>query len=143
MQDTVQGFNWNNTQAAIYQFVVYYLSHVCHIQCSSYWIISDCLKNDINAIRSCIKAVVTDLQEHVHLLNKCIYFSVGAGPQYKNYNNFTNLCHHQSDFKVNAEWHFFETSRGKSPCDDIGGSEAFSCKSELVKANKDKSVLFL
>ena len=61
MQDTVQGFNWNNTQAAIYQFVVYYLSHVCHIQCRSYWIISDCLKNDINAIRSCIKAVVTDL----------------------------------------------------------------------------------
>ena len=40
----------------------------------------------------------------------------------KNYKNFVNLCYHQEDFGVAAEWVFFATSHGKSPCDGIGGS---------------------
>ena len=49
------------------------------------------------------------------------YFSNGAGLQYKNYKNFANLCHHVSDFQLAAEWKFFATLHGKSPCDGIGG----------------------
>lgn len=33
-----------------------------------------------------------------------------------------NLCRHEDDFGVSAEWHFFATSHGKSPCDGIGGT---------------------
>ena len=33
-----------------------------------------------------------------------------------------NLCLHKYDFGLNAEWIFFATSHGKSPCDRIGGS---------------------
>lgn len=36
--------------------------------------------------------------------------------------NFINLCYHKSDFGVKAEWHFFGTGHGKSPCDGIGGT---------------------
>ena len=100
VEDAVQDFNWTNTQAIIHPFVVYYLSYDCNIQCRSYCIISGRLKDDINAIHSFIKAVVTDFKEHVYILNKCIYFSDGAGPQYKNYKKFIH-------FKMNAEWHFF------------------------------------
>ena len=42
--------------------------------------------------------------------------------QYKNCNNFTNLCFHHEDFDIHAEWNFFTTSHGKTPCDGIGGT---------------------
>jgi hypothetical protein len=32
-----------------------------------------------------------------------------------------NLCYHE-DFHVAAEWNFFATLHGKSPCDGIGGT---------------------
>ena len=50
------------------------------------------------------------------------YFSDGAASQYKNRKNFINLCHHEEDFGVHAEWHFFATSHGKGPCDGLGGT---------------------
>ena len=31
-------------------------------------------------------------------------------------------CHHSKDFDLNAEWVFFATSNGKSPCDGIAGT---------------------
>ena len=50
------------------------------------------------------------------------YFSDGCAGQYKNFENFLNLCYHKNDFALNAEWIFFATSHGKYPCDGIGGS---------------------
>lgn len=50
------------------------------------------------------------------------YFSDGAASQYKNFKNLENVMHHQKDFGLMAEWHFFATSHGKSPCDGIGGT---------------------
>jgi len=54
-------------------------------------------------------------------VKKIIYFSDGAGSQYKNRFNFLNLLHHETDFDVRAEWHFFATAHGKGACDGIGG----------------------
>lgn len=51
-----------------------------------------------------------------------MYFSDGAASQYKNCKNLINLLYHETDFAINAEWHFFATSHGKSPCDGIGGT---------------------
>ena len=51
-----------------------------------------------------------------------MYFSDGAGSQYKNRKNFVNLCSHQEDFGVSAEWHFYVTSHGKGACDGLGGT---------------------
>lgn len=50
------------------------------------------------------------------------YFNDGAASQYKNCKNLRNLCFHESDFGIKAEWNFFATSHGKSPCDGIGGT---------------------
>lgn len=35
------------------------------------------------------------------------------------FENFLNLCFHQSDVGVQAEWHYFATSHGKEPPDGI------------------------
>lgn len=51
-----------------------------------------------------------------------VYFSDGAASQYKNRKNFLNLCLHEADFGVPAEWHFSATSHGKSACDGVGGT---------------------
>ena len=47
---------------------------------------------------------------------RIIYMSDGCAGQYKNCYNFTNLCHHEEDFGIPAEWHFFATSHGKVSC---------------------------
>ena len=37
-------------------------------------------------------------------------------------NQCLNLCYHEADFGVPAEWHFSATSHGKGACDGVGGS---------------------
>ena len=64
-------------------------------------------------------------------VTKVYYFSDGAASQYKNYKNFSNLIMHFEDFGLSAEWHFFATSHGKSPCDGIGGT----VKREVARAS--------
>ena len=48
--------------------------------------------------------------------------SDGCAAQYKNRKNFINLCYHMEDFGVQAEWHFFATSHGKTCADGIAGT---------------------
>ena len=50
---------------------------------------------------------------------RMFYRSDGCAEQYKNHKNFMTLCHHQQDFNVGAEWMFFATSHGKSPCNGV------------------------
>ena len=40
--------------------------------------------------------------------------------QYKNRKNFLNICKHKNDTDIDAEWHYFVTSHGKSVCDGLG-----------------------
>ena len=53
------------------------------------------------------------------VLQKCVYFREGAGSQYKNYKALSNLCHHESDSGLKAEWNFFATYHGKNLYDGI------------------------
>ena len=66
--------------------------------------------------------MINYLHELLPQVKKLFYFSDGCGRQYQNYKNFMNLCLHKQDFGLDAEWIFFATSHGKSPCDGIDGS---------------------
>ena len=63
-----------------------------------------------------------------HAANRLIYFSDGCGggggrgcaEQYKHGKHFINICYHEQDFGMCAEWNFFATSHGKGPCDGVG-----------------------
>ena len=48
------------------------------------------------------------------------YWTDGAGSQYKNLNNFSNLYFLKEYFGLDARWNFFATSHGKGSCDGIG-----------------------
>ena len=122
LQGAAQGFHWNNSQATIHPFVAYYIDsgELCHL---SYVVISDCLQHDTVAVHLFQKRLIAYLRRKVSSYpQKIYYFSDGAASQYKNRKNFINLCHHQEDFGVDAEWHFSATSHGKGACDGLGGT---------------------
>ena len=54
--------------------------------------------------------------ENLPIVDKVFYFSDGCAEQYENHKNFINLCHHQQDFNMDAEWIFFATTHGKPSC---------------------------
>ena len=64
--------------------------------------------------------MVEFLKERLPNVTEINYVSDGCGGQYKNFKNFFNLFSHKVDFSIKAEWIFFATSHGKSPCDGIG-----------------------
>ena len=85
-------------------------------------IISDCLHHNSAAVHLFQSHLVKYLLKKFGLPKKMIYFSDGAASQYKNRKNFINLCHHEIDYKIKAEWHFSATSHGEGACDGVGGT---------------------
>ena len=121
VQDAAQAFHWNNNMATIHPFVYYYnaqgsLSH------GNFVLISDCNVHDTIAVHLFQQRLVAHLKGKFSTVGKIIYFSDGCAGQYKNLKYFTNLCLHEQDFGIGAEWHFFATSHGKGPSDGIGGT---------------------
>ncbi|KAG8233374.1 hypothetical protein J437_LFUL005836 [Ladona fulva] len=102
VQDEAPGFHWNNNQETVHLFVIYGIQEG-KVTCKSFVCISECVKDDTVA---------------VHLFQN----SDGAPTHYKNLKNFINICHHEEDFHIPAEWHFFATAQGKGPCDGVGGT---------------------
>ena len=122
VQDEVQSFHWNNNQATIHPFVCYYmdsgkLSNLCFI------VIAESREHDTIAVHLFQRKLIEFLTMHSGEKPKRIcYMSDRCAAQYKNRKNFLNLCNHFADFGVQAEWHFFATSHGKSAGDGAGGT---------------------
>jgi len=119
VQDAVQSFHWCNDQATIHPFVVYHKEND-KLLVDSFVVISESLHHDATAVHLYIKKLIHDLQNKYSDIQKIMYFTDGAASQYKNKSNFLNLAYHLDDFGIDAEWHFFATSHGKSPCDGVG-----------------------
>ena len=74
-------------------------------------------------------------------MQKVLYFSDGAASQYKNYKAFINLCFHEQDHSLKAEWHFFATNHGKSPYEGVGGTVKHLVANASLKARHDEYIL--
>ena len=119
----MQGYHWNNSQATLHPFVVYYRDEQDQkLKVINYCVLSDCLKHNASTVHSFQYVVLQNLKERLPNLNCCIYFSDGAPNQYKYFKSIANLNYHYTDYELKAAWHFFATSHGKSPCDAIGGT---------------------
>ena len=145
VQDAAQGFHWDHSQCTLHPFAVYYRSTNNkgdpETKCLSICVISDCLKHDTASVHTFLSHVIPYVRSICTSLTKVIYFSDGAASQYKNHKNFTNLLHHSEDFGVLAEWHFFATSHGKSPCDGIGGTVKRGAARASLQATTEKHIL--
>ena len=96
---------------------------------------------DITDVRNACTVVVSCIMISHTFLKRLLYFSDGAASQYKNFKNLTNLCHHHIDHGLDAEWHFFSTSHGKSPCDSIGGTVKCLVARSSLQATIDGHIL--
>ena len=67
------------------------------------------------------RIVTLYIKENLPQIKRANYFIDSCAGHYKNYNYkaFLNLCHHKSDFGIDATWVFVATSHWKSPCDRI------------------------
>ena len=89
----------------------------------SFTIISENKDHDTIAVHLFQRKLIKFLTDHFGTKpKKIIYVSDGCAGQYKDCYNFKNLCHHNEDFDVEAEWHFFATAHGKSGANGIGGT---------------------
>lgn len=112
VQNSTQGQHWNNSQATIHPIVCYYRSEN-ELKHFSYVRISDKMEHDTMAARTFMKHLIDFLKMKLGSIKKMIYFTDGCRTQYKNKDNFFNLCLHEDDFVIEAEWHFFATSHGR------------------------------
>ena len=130
VQDEIQSFHWNNDMVTLHPFVGYYKEgeQISHI---NFVVISECNIHDTVSVHLFIKLFLQHLKVKLPDTKKVIYISDGCAGQYKNCKNFLNLCLHEKDFNLKAEWHFFATSHGKGPCDGLG--KAFN---QSEKCNK-------
>ena len=127
LQDAAQSFHWNNLQATLHPFVCYYTTSndsddQSNIQHVSFVVISESNSHDTIAVHLFQKVLIEYLTNTIAKPTKILYFSDGCAAQYKNRKNFANLCHHEDDFGMPAEWHFFATSYGKGPCNGVRGT---------------------
>ena len=120
VQDEIQGYHWSKECCTLHPLIVYFIDGDGIIQHNSLYFISDDNNHNTNFVYKIQTILVDYLKENLPILDKIFYFSGSCAEQYKNQKNFINLCHHQQDFNMDAEWIFFATSLGKSPCDGVG-----------------------
>ena len=102
----------------------------------SFCFISDDTENEVPTLYLMQQFFTDYLKVKYSHIQKLIYFSDGCAWQYKNKKNFYNLCQHKNDFGIEAEWVFFATSHGKSPCDGIGGTvKRVTARASLQRPN--------
>jgi hypothetical protein len=139
VQDEAQSYHWASGHATVHPFVIYYKENakVAH---TNFVVISDCLEHNTVAVYLFQKKLIDFLTTKFETVpKKLYYFSDGCAAQYKNKKNFTNLCHHLEDFKIEAEWHFFATAHGKGPCDGVGGTvKRLAAKASLQRPYDDQ-----
>ena len=122
-QDSIQGYHWNNAQCSLHPAVIYFFDNKTNsLSSKSMCIISENLDHDVAFVYSVQKVVMKFLKINFYHVSTVHYYSDGCSAQYKNYKNLMILCHHHKDFGLNADWTFFATSHGKSPCDGVGGT---------------------
>ena len=96
VQDAVHGFHWNNSQATLHLFIVYF-NIVGKIESLSCCIISDHMSHDANVVHIFTYHMIENLKLLLPETEHCYYFSVGALSQYKNNKNLTNLMYHEQE----------------------------------------------
>ena len=121
VQDEIQSYHSSKEYCTLHPLVVYFIVDDGNIQHNSLCFISDDNHHDTSFAYKIQTILVDYLKENLPVADKIFYFSAGCVEQYKNYKTFINLCHHQQDFNMDAEWIFFATTHGKSPCDGVVG----------------------
>lgn len=105
------------------------------IDYKTFCVISDEMSHDADTFHVFRQAVMPEIISCLSPFSfkKIFYISDGCGGQYKNFKNFSNLMMHQTDFGIDAEWHFTSTSHGKGLCDAMSAVVKCSARRYSLK----------
>ena len=131
---------WRLVQATLHPFVIYH-KEGGELKCTNVVMISNCMQHDTTTVHSFVSHLIPYVKNQQTGIKKIIYFSDGAASQHKYHKNLTNLCNHTSDYGLLAEWHFFATSHGKSPCDGLGGTTKRLVARASLQATLENQIL--
>jgi len=138
VQDKIQSFHWENSQATLHPFVAYYRHNDGTLE-NLNMIISDWKVHNSVSVHAFLEAALDLVKNKFPTAKKVHYFTDSCGCQYKNRYNFMNLCRHESDFGLQAEWNFFAMSHGKSACSGLGGTvKRLVTKASLQRPTHDQ-----
>jgi hypothetical protein len=140
IQNSTQAYYYDKKQATLHTGILYYKDNEndseIMIKCTC--VISDELTHDATSVSAYQKKVIVPFITDKPHIKHIVYFSDGAGSQYKNCKNLRNLCYHQVDFGPTAEWNTFTTSHGKTAGDGIGATTKFSATRAALRATGDQ-----
>lgn len=123
IQNEIQSNYWSRDYCSLHTVVIYtHGTTPDKPTITSLCVCSDDLHHDVAFVYETQKFITDTLKEKFPDVKDIMYFSDGCGGQYKNFKNFLNLSHHETDFQMKATWGFYATSHGKSACDGIGGT---------------------
>ena len=81
VQDALQGFHWENSQATLHPIVAYFRSSNGDLKHISICVISDCLKHDQTAVNCFLTKVVTLMKQNVNNIKIIHYHNDDAPSQ--------------------------------------------------------------
>lgn len=138
IQFEVQSAYYSRNQCTIHP-ICFYFKENSDLKHQSIIIIAESLQHTTEAVYLFQTKFVAHLKSIFGSeMKKTIkFFSDGAASQYKNRKNFLNLCSFKKDFGTKAEWHFFATAHGKSPCDALGGAFKRTVRNFNMKQTTD------
>ena len=137
-----KGFYWQNSQATLHPFAVYYRDlSTNELRCGSYCAISDHLKHNQTTVHCFLTKLLSLIRNNLPHITNIKYFTDGVASQYKNFKALINLAFHFHNHKLTAEHNFFATSHGKSPCDGIGGTIKREAANASLRATIDNQII--
>ena len=87
VQDSIQSFHWNNTQAMIHPFICYKQDGT--LKHKSLACISDMFQHDVLTFYTFQKTIISNVvKKDLPQIEKVMYFSDGCSGHYKNHINF-------------------------------------------------------
>lgn len=117
-----QSVYWDSALVTICPFDITIINQdTQEVEKEPYIFISNVTNQNTAAVYVFQQKLVERLKAKYPGFKKLIYLSDGCAGQFKNRYNFKNLCMHEKDFGIKAEWHFCATCHGKGPCDGHGG----------------------
>lgn len=87
------------------------------------------------------RKLMQQMKETIPEAKKIIYVSDGAKQHYKNRFQINNLAHHEEDFGLPADWHFYATAHGKGACDGLGAIFKREATRTSLQASANDSIL--
>jgi hypothetical protein len=109
------GFHWNNAQATIHPFVIYFKkSDALNMEHDNLVLVSYLSKHDSILVHTFQWHIMKFTKTHLTRYWKMLFTSLmGLQPNIKTEKNVLNITCHNVNTRVPAEWHFFATSHGK------------------------------